>query len=109
MTVPPLIYKVRFLDEDKTDPIELLVRSVEPSSFPGLLRLEGLILEESTIIRPDIAKLSERYRGTYAIHVPYHNILSIEEREDDAQPPDTEPLKLTILTDQDAPPSEDEN
>lgn len=108
-----IIYKVRFLDPDKDDkdatgPIELMVRQVEPSSFPGLLCLRELIFEPSDSRHAESAVLAERYRGTTAIHVPYHNVLVIEERRVDQPSDNADPPKLAILKDRDLPRSDDE-
>lgn len=80
MGSPNSIYKVRFFEKDKTDVIELQVRSVEPSEFPGLICFKDLVFEPAgAIIRPDLDKAHGKFSETRAIHVPYHNILYIEE------------------------------
>lgn len=107
------IYTVRFLDAkkagaDDADLIELVVRQVEPSSFPGLLCLKGLIFDENLAAGSNSAQVAERFLSTTAIHVPYHNILAIEERLLAQPSDDSKPPKLAILPDRDLPHSDDE-
>lgn len=106
------IFRVCFFERDKAEAVELQVATVEPSEFPGLVCFKDLLLEpQGTIIRPDTAKCAEKFRHTRSIHVPYHNILYIEEIEDQSQPssPPASPAKLAILKDKtDFPPSPEE-
>lgn len=106
------IFKVSFFEQDKSDAVVLQVATVEPSEFPGLVCFKDLLLEpQGAIIRPDTAKSAEKFRHTRSIHVPYHNILYIEEIEDLSAPSSqaASPAKLAILKDKtDCPPSPEE-
>ena len=75
------IYKVRFFEKDQKDPIEAYVKIVEPSDFPGLVCFRDFVFKDQTnqIILPAEEKSSKRFHQTNAIHIPYHNILFIEE------------------------------
>lgn len=95
------IFKVCFFEKDKAEAIELQVRTVEPSEFPGLVCFKDLILDpQGSIIRPDLAKVADKFRATRSIHVPYHNILYIEEILDDSESADdaSPTPKLAVLT-----------
>lgn len=80
-----LIYRVRFREKEKGPATEALVRSVDPSDIPGLVRLSGFVFKDSTkkIILPDEDAASKRFRKTKSLHIPYHNILFVEETSDD--------------------------
>ena len=78
------VYKVRFFENNEKDSLEVLVRSVEPSEFPGLVCFSGFIHKKNPnkIIVPSEEEASRRFQDTKSIHVPYHNILFIEEIEE---------------------------
>ncbi|SMF50091.1 DUF1820 family protein [Pseudobacteriovorax antillogorgiicola] len=79
------IYKVRFRENDKGDIREALVREVYPSDIPGLVTLSEFVFRDNTkkIIMPEEDATSKRFRKTLAIHIPYHNILFVEELLDE--------------------------
>lgn len=65
--------------------MEVLVRSVEPSGLPGLVCLRDFVFRDNTkmIILPEEEAASKRFRQTQALHIPYHNVLYVEETEDE--------------------------
>ena len=79
------IYRVRFVEKSQSAPMEALVRHVEPSSLPGLVCLSDFIFKDTTkmIILPEEDAASKRFRQTIAMHIPYHNILFVEEIHDE--------------------------
>ena len=79
------LFKVKFFEKDQEKPMEVLVRHVEPSDFPGLVCFSDFVFKDQTkkIIMPDEDKATKRFKKTKSIHVPYHNILFIEEVDDE--------------------------
>lgn len=75
------IYRVRFVEKNQGNPIEALVRHVEPSTLPGLVCLSEFVFKDSTkmIILPEEDAASKRFRQTLSMHIPYHNIMFVEE------------------------------
>lgn len=86
------IYRVRFVEKSQAAPMEALVRHVEPSMLPGLVCLRDFVFKDATkmIILPEEDAASKRFRSTLSMHIPYHNILFVEEIRD-------EPLDLKNL------------
>jgi hypothetical protein len=79
------IYRVRFVEKEPSHPMEAWVKHVEPSHLPGLVVLRGFIFRDATkmIILPEEEAASKRFRNTEALHVPYHNLLFVEEIQDE--------------------------
>ena len=75
------IFRVKFLEKSGGDATEALVKSVEPSDIPGLVCLSDFVFKDNTkkIILPEEEAASKRFHKTRSIHVPYHNILFVEE------------------------------
>jgi hypothetical protein len=84
-TKKTIIFRVRFLDKQQGQTMEALVRFVEPSTLPGLICLREFIFRDNTkmIILPEEEAASKRFRQTESLHIPYHNILSVEELLDE--------------------------
>ncbi len=79
------IYRVRFVEKQQGAPMEALVRHVEASNLPGLVCLSDFVFKDATkmIILPEEDAASKRFRHTISMHVPYHNILFVEEIYDE--------------------------
>lgn len=97
------IYRVRFFEREPKQTLEALVRRVEPSEFPGLVCFRDFVFRDNQkkIVLPEEDAASKRFRQTQTLHIPYHNIISIEEILD-------EPLdvrNLPFLREVDASPS----
>ena len=75
------VYRVRFLERNQGDPTEVVVKRVEPSEIPGLVCLSEFIFTDTKkrIILPQEEAASKRFRKTQSLHIPYHNILFLEE------------------------------
>ncbi|MFW7380776.1 MAG: DUF1820 family protein [Oligoflexus sp.] len=75
------IFRVRFREKEQGNSTEALVRHVEPSDIPGLVCLSDFVFKDTTkkIILPEEDAASKRFRKTESLHIPYHNILFIEE------------------------------
>jgi hypothetical protein len=75
------MYRVRFMTKDDTKPVEVIVKRVVSSEFLGLIMLEDFIFSDSKqhVVLPSEDKIRRQYTDTKRLHVPYHNILSIEE------------------------------
>ena len=61
--------------------MEVVVSSIESSDFLGLIKLSGFIFNESKkqIVLSSESEARKRYGKVNCLHIPYHNISSIEE------------------------------
>jgi len=93
-------YRVRFLDRDEKQPIEITVKSVGPSEFFGLVCLDGIVFADSPtgIVLPEEEALRRRFGKSQKLHIPYHNIVYVEEFSDDAAEVHTLPFMREIKT-----------
>ena len=75
------LYRVRFQSKDDKQPLEVVVKSVGSSEFLGLLSLEGFVFSDQTkqVILPTEDEARKRFSNINRLHIPYHNILFIEE------------------------------
>lgn len=75
------LYRVRFMTKDENKPIEVVVKKVVSSEFLGLIMLEDFVFSDQRqqVILPSEDKMKKQYSDTKRLHVPYHNIISIEE------------------------------
>ena len=75
------LYRVRFMTKDETRPIEVVVKKVVSSEFLGLIMLEEFIFNDSQhhVVLPAEDRVRKLYTDTKRLHVPYHNIISVEE------------------------------
>lgn len=75
------LFRVRFQTRDDKKPFEVVVRSVDSSEFMGLLALEGFVFNDTTkqVILPTEDEARKRFSHIEKLHIPYHNILFIEE------------------------------
>lgn len=75
------IFRVRFLEKPQGQAMEAMVRQIEASSLPGLVCLRQFVFKDSTkkIIMPEEEAAAKRFRQTESFHIPYHNILFVEE------------------------------
>ncbi len=76
-----IIYRVRFFEREPKQILEALVRRVEPSEFPGLVCFSEFVFRDNQkkIVLPEEDAASKRFHKTQALHIPYHNIISVEE------------------------------
>lgn len=100
------VYRVRFREKEQAKATEALVKRVEPSEIPGLVCLRDFVFKDSTktIILPEEVEASKRFRKTLSLHVPYHNILFVEEMYDEP----TDLKKLPFLKEVEAKPSSEQ-
>jgi hypothetical protein len=79
------VYRVRFREKEQGGATEALVKQVEPSEIPGLVCLSQFVFKDQkkAIILPEEEAASKRFHKTQSIHIPYHNILFIEETIDE--------------------------
>lgn len=75
------LFKVRFNQKGHKDGLEVLVRSVEASHLPGMICLSDFVFldNKKMIILPEEDAAAKRFRGTQTLHLPYHQIESVEE------------------------------
>jgi len=74
-------YRVRFMTKEDVKPVEVVVKRVMSSEFLGLIMLEDFVFSDTKnhLVLPAEDKVRRLYSETKRLHVPYHNILSIEE------------------------------
>jgi hypothetical protein len=74
-------YRVRFMTKDDVKPVEVVVKRVASSEFLGLIMLEDFVFSDvkQHVVLPSEDKVRRQYTETRRLHIPYHNILSIEE------------------------------
>ncbi|RYZ69653.1 MAG: DUF1820 family protein [Proteobacteria bacterium] len=79
------IFRVRFIEKNSEQPMETLVRQIDSSHLPGLVCLSQFVFKDSTkkIILPEEEAAAKRYRNTERLHIPFHNILFVEEFHDE--------------------------
>ena len=79
------LYRVKFQSKDDKSPLEVVVSSIHSSDFLGLIKLSNFIFNENKkhIVMPSENEARKRFAKINSLHLPYHNILSIEEFEED--------------------------
>lgn len=86
------LYRVRFNSKDGKDPSEVTVKNVYPSDFMGLVTLEGFVFKDQTkmVILPEEDEIRKRFNKTERLHIPYHQLVFVEEYNE--QPADLKNL-----------------
>lgn len=76
-----IYFRVKFIEKDKSNPIEVVVKFVRASDLPGLVHLTDFVFMDQAkkIITPEDEAARKRFHSSHALHIPYHNILSVEE------------------------------
>ncbi len=78
--VQKCLYRVRFMTKDDNKIVEVIVKRVVSSEFLGLIMLEEFVFSDSKqLVLASEDKLRRQFVDTKRLHIPYHNILSIEE------------------------------
>ena len=69
------------MTKDDVKPVEVVVKRVVSSEFLGLIMLEDFLFSDGTnhVVLPSEDKLRRQFTDTKRLHIPYHNIVSIEE------------------------------
>ena len=101
------LYKVRFQIRDSKNIHEVVVQSVGSSEFLGLLTLEGFVFndQKKQVILPTEDDARKRFGNVNRLHIPYHNILCIEEFTAEK----TDLKKLPFIKGLDQDPSQDDD
>lgn len=75
------LYRVRFMTKEDVKPVEVVVKRVVSSEFLGLIMLEDFVFSDTKqhVLLPSEDKIRRQFTDTRRLHIPYHNILSIEE------------------------------
>ena len=78
-----ILFRVRFLHREEPKFLEVVVKSVQPSQFTGLLTLQDFVFHDQAkhVILPSEDEARKRFSRTHRLHIPFHNIVSIEEFE----------------------------
>jgi len=80
-TTKQKLYRVKFLYKDEKKPLQVVVSNVQGSDFFGLICLEGFLFSDQTkhVIMPEEDQARRKFSQTERLHLPYHNIIFIEE------------------------------
>ncbi len=73
------LYRVRFMNKEDNKVVEVTVKRVVSSEFLGLIMLEDFVFSDSQVVLAGDDKLKKQFLDTKRLHIPYHNILAIEE------------------------------
>lgn len=87
-TKPQKLFRVKFIDRDSKDPkepVEVTVSSFTASEFFGLVVLEGFVFKDQKkyVILPNEDAIRKRFGKTERLHIPYHNLIYVEEFYDE--------------------------
>ena len=76
-----LVYKVRFLNKEESKVSEVTVKQVISSDLVGFVQLEGFVFNDQTkhVILPTEDDARKRFHNVEKLHIPYHNVITIEE------------------------------
>lgn len=85
-------YRVKFLEKNEKNPVTVTATAVQASEYFGMIAIEGLVFDDRRrhIILPDEDSTRRRFAKTNRLHIPYHNVICIEEFDED--PPDLKKL-----------------
>ena len=85
-------YRVKFLEKNAKNPITVIATAARASEYFGMIAIEGLVFNDHRrhIILPDEDSTRRRFAKTSRLHIPYHNVICIEEFNED--PPDLKKL-----------------
>ncbi len=85
-------YRVKFLEKNAEHPVTVVASTVRASEYFGMIAIEGLVFNDHRrhIILPDEDSARRRFAKTNRLHIPYHNVICIEEF--DEEPPDLKKL-----------------
>lgn len=75
------LFRVRFQNREDQKPFEVVVRSVGPSDFLGMICLEEFVFQDQLkhVILPAEDEARKRFSKVDRIFIPYHSIIFIEE------------------------------
>ena len=75
------LYRVKFCERDSKDAHEVVVSSVSQSEYMGLVVLEGFQFSDNkrAVVLPNEEEARKRFGDTERLHVPFHNIIYMEE------------------------------
>lgn len=75
------LYRVRFMDKDEKVAVTVVAQKVEVSQFFGHIAISGFVFDDRKrhIILPDEDNVRKRFSKTKRLHIPYHNVIFVEE------------------------------
>ncbi|MDE3269573.1 MAG: DUF1820 family protein [Pseudomonadota bacterium] len=90
------LYRIKFTDKVEKKTITLIAAKVTVSDFFGLIAIEQLVFANNNkqIVLPEEDSIRQRYAATKRLHVPYHNVISIEEFIEDTPKLHKMPVRL---------------
>ena len=85
-------YRVKFLEKNAKNPVTVIATTVRASEYFGMIVIEGLVFNDHRrhIILPEEDNTRRRFAKTNRLHIPYHNVICIEEFNE--EPPDLKKL-----------------
>ena len=106
MAEPRRLFRIRFTDKVEKKTVTLIAAKVTVSDFFGLIAIEQLVFTNNNkqIVLPEEDSIRKRYATTKRLHVPYHNVVSIEEFVEDA--PKLRKMPVLLRRDKDKPSDE---
>jgi hypothetical protein len=105
------LYRVRFMDRNEKDLTEVVVRSVAPSELFGLVCLEDFVFNDQRkfIILPEEDAARKKFAKTERLHLPYHNLVYVEEFLDEPTDVRNLPFVREVKNTQDTDESREES
>ena len=105
MAEPRRLFRIRFTDKVDKKTITLTAAKVTVSDFFGLIAIEQLVFTDNSkqIVLPEEDSMRKRYAATKRLHVPYHNVVSIEEFVEEAPAPKLHKIPVLLRHDKDTP------
>ncbi len=79
------LFRVKFCERESKDTHEVVVTTVSQSEYMGLVVLEGFQFSDSkrAIIMPNEDDAKRRFGNTERLHIPFHNIIYVEEFDEE--------------------------
>ena len=77
------LFRVRFLNKEDSKASEVVVKEVISSDLMGFILLKDFVFndQKKPVILPSEEEARKRFHDVRKLHIPYHNVISIEEFE----------------------------
>lgn len=75
------LYRIRFIEKGEKVAVTVIASKVEASEFFGHLAIAGFVFDDRKkhIILPDEDNARKRFSKIKRLHIPYHNVVFVEE------------------------------
>lgn len=80
------LYRVKFMEKNEKVAVTVVASKVEASHFFGHIEIAGFVFDDRKrhIILPDEDNVRKRFSKTKRLHIPYHNIVFVEEFDEES-------------------------